>query len=167
MYLHYYKKCGSYLTKNTLCLHYKSNQLTSLRETIIVYCANRTEHINTLCEHSTLQEVYTVSTVFRVHYCLVWSTAGRRDLGQVLMKSYPLPTKFGKAEVWENILQKRSCTSSKLHGVTSQKTLHSILINSQSRNNHHHHHHHHPTFSVMSFLSKLLLSRPFLTASCI
>jgi hypothetical protein len=37
-------KFSSYLTGNTLRLHYKAQPVNAVRETIAVYCENHTEH---------------------------------------------------------------------------------------------------------------------------
>jgi hypothetical protein len=42
-------KSSSYLTGNTLRLHYRDQPVNDVGEIIAVYCENHTEHINTLC----------------------------------------------------------------------------------------------------------------------
>jgi hypothetical protein len=42
-------KSSSYLTGNTLRLHYKAQPGNSIRETVAVHCENHTEHTDTLC----------------------------------------------------------------------------------------------------------------------
>ena len=111
------------------------------------------EHINTLCGHSKLQAVYTITTIFRAHYCLVWSRAGRRDWRQIMMQRYP------PHQVWEDSLETfMPISHSTRRHIPEDLTL--KLINSQSRNNHH------PTSSVISSVPKPVSSRPFLTPSC-